>query len=107
MKSLTHTAVIAVALAALAAPVASFAQSSAPVTRAEVRSQLEQLQAAGYRPEMDKTQYPANLQAAQLRVDRETNAASGYGGVANGTSQSGAGFQPSSDVGLNSIYLRH
>ena len=48
MKSLIKAVAIA---AILAAPVASFAQSSdQPVTRAEVRNQLIQLEQAGYNP---------------------------------------------------------
>ena len=40
MKSLVQVAMVA---AALAAPVVSFAQSNAPVTRAQVRAELVQL----------------------------------------------------------------
>ncbi|MDI7047487.1 DUF4148 domain-containing protein, partial [Escherichia coli] len=48
MKSLIKAVAIA---AILAAPVASFAQSSQqPLTRAEVRRQLIQLELAGYNP---------------------------------------------------------
>ena len=51
------------AIAALVAvPVLSFAQSSQPVTRAEVKAELVQLQKAGYRESSDYTQYPAHLQ---------------------------------------------
>ena len=47
MKSLIQ----AVALAAvLAVPAVSFAQSDAPVTRAQVRAELVQLEKAGYNP---------------------------------------------------------
>jgi hypothetical protein len=43
----------AVALAsALAAPAVSFAQSNGPVTRAQVRAELVQLEQAGWRPAM-------------------------------------------------------
>src|SRR5258708_39163519 len=76
--------------AALAIPaVSSFAQSNQPVTRAEVKAQLVQLEKAGYNPAGDQTQYPANIQAAQARVNAENVAASSYGGVADGTSASG------------------
>ena len=47
MKSLIQAVVIA---AVLAAPVASFAQSNQPVTRAQVRAELIQLEKAGYQP---------------------------------------------------------
>ena len=94
MKSLIQ----AVAVAALIAlPVASFAQTPA-------QAQLIQLEHAGYNPEAGKTNYPANIEAAQQRVDAKTTG--GYGGVADGTSQSG--FEhPQYDVGLKSIYIGH
>jgi uncharacterized membrane protein len=47
MKSLIQAAVVA---AALAAPVAVFAQSNQPVTRAQVRAELVQLEKTGYHP---------------------------------------------------------
>lgn len=90
MKSLIQAVAIA---AALAAPVASFAQSNQPVTRAQVRAELVQLEKAGYQPEYADPHYPANIQAAQARVAAENGtgqaAESGYGGVVSGASQSG------------------
>ena len=86
MKSLIK----AVALAAvLAVPAVSFAQSSQPVTRAQVRSELVQLEKAGYVPSNSSdTQYPANIQAAEAKVHAAYGAEnSGIGGVANGSSQ--------------------
>jgi hypothetical protein len=70
---------------ALAAPAISFAQASnAPVTRAEVRADLIQLENAGWRPSAEDVYYPADIQAAEARVH-----SSGYGGVGeNGTSTS-------------------
>ena len=66
MKSLFQTVVVA---AALAAPVAAFAQSDQPVTRAEVRAQLVQLEQTGWRPgEGEHTTYPAQIQAAEAKV---------------------------------------
>ncbi|RFU46266.1 DUF4148 domain-containing protein [Paraburkholderia sp. DHOC27] len=96
MKSLIK----AVALAAiLVAPVASFAQSSnQPLTRAEVREQLIQVEKAGYNPATaNDYDYPANIQAAEARVaaqNANTQAAaqpgaSGYGPNVSGTSQVG------------------
>jgi opacity protein-like surface antigen len=91
MKSLVQAVVIA---AALAAPVASFAQSNQPVTRAQVRAELVQLEKAGYRPNLADPYYPADLQAAQARVAGQNGSTqaveSGYGGVVSGASQSGA-----------------
>jgi hypothetical protein len=86
MKSLIQTVVVA---AALAAPALSFAQSNAPVTRAQVRAELVQLEKAGYHPGDDQTHYPVAVQAAEARVAAQNGATSGYGGVANGASQSG------------------
>ena len=80
-----------VAAAALAIPaVSSFAQSNQPVTRAEVKAQLVQIEKAGYDPAGDQTQYPANIQAAQARVNADNGAATGFGGAADGTSASGS-----------------
>ncbi|KUZ59901.1 hypothetical protein WI38_22860 [Burkholderia ubonensis] len=77
--------------AAFAAPVASFAQSqpaSEPVTRAEVVSQLQQLEQAGYKP--SRNQYPADIQAAEARVAQT----SGVGSEAGATGQSGTRVTP-------------
>jgi len=79
--------------ALVAAPIASFAQTQSQhaVTRAEVRAELVQLEKAGYSPSSDNTQYPANIQAAQARIDAGNDAAvSAYGGVAQGSSASGS-----------------
>ena len=102
MKTLIQTAAVAVLLTL---PVASFAQTNAPVTRAEVQAQLEQLERAGYNPAADKAHYPANRQVAQARIDAEN--AGAYGGVANGTSQSGVVLHPQYDIELKSIYVGH
>ncbi|MGF6534353.1 MULTISPECIES: DUF4148 domain-containing protein [Paraburkholderia] len=85
MKSLIEAAVIA---ALIAAPLAAFAQSSQPLTRAEVRAQLVELEKAGYNPR-DWMNYPENIQAAEARVAAEKADASGYGVGSNGSSQAG------------------
>jgi hypothetical protein len=75
--------------AALAAPVAMFAQSNAPVARAWVRTELVQLEKAGYQPGFgDNTTYPAQIQAAEAKVAAQ-NDATGVGAVANGSSDTG------------------
>ena len=112
MKSIIKAVAIA---AVLAAPVASFAQSSQqPVTRAEVRQDLIQMEQAGYNPATsnDPT-YPADAQAAEHRVQAQNPAVaqtqepvadtSGYGGAANGSSQAGGMVQPMS--GPKSVYF--
>lgn len=102
MKTLIRTAAVATLLAL---PIACFAQTTAPVTRADVEAQLTQLEQAGYKPMSDRTQYPANIEAAQARLDARQ--AGAYGGVADGSSQSGAAFSPQYNVGLKSIYVGH
>jgi opacity protein-like surface antigen len=103
MKSLIQAVVIA---AVLAAPVAAFAQSNQPVTRAQVRAELIQLEKAGYHPGRADPYYPADIQAAQARVNAQNGVAqaaeSGYGGVVSGSSQSG---HPVPANGPKSIYF--
>lgn len=84
MKSLVQAVVIA---ATLAAPVAVFAQSNQPLTRAQVREELVQIEKAGYNPaHSNPIEYPANIQAAEARIAAQNSA---VGGVANGSSQQG------------------
>jgi hypothetical protein len=93
MKSLIKAVAIA---AVLAVPAISFAQSqgNGPVTRAQVRNELVQLEAAGYRPSLNDINYPDDLQKAQARVNAQNGAAvvqtSGYGPDTSGSSQSGS-----------------
>lgn len=112
MKSLIKAVAVA---AILAAPVASFAQASQqPVTRAEVKNQLIQLEQAGYNPATSNdATYPSDVQAAEHRVQAENPAVaqtqepvadtSGYGGTMSGSSQSGGMLQPS--AGPKSVYF--
>jgi ABC-type Fe3+ transport system substrate-binding protein len=78
--------------ALVAVPVASFAQSQPqPLTRAEVRAELVQLQKAGYNPSSDNTQYPQNIEAALARVQADNgSAAAAYGGVTQSNVASGS-----------------
>lgn len=66
MKSLMKAIALVVVIAA---PVASFAQTEQPLTRAEVKAQLIQIEQAGYNPAAsgDST-YPGDIQAAEARV---------------------------------------
>ncbi|BCQ23379.1 DUF4148 domain-containing protein [Caballeronia sp. NK8] len=83
---------VVIAAAVVSSPLASFAQSSAPVSRAEVRAELVQLEKAGYSPAAEDASYPAKLQAAEARVDdvRPAQAqAEGYGASTGAASQSG------------------
>ena len=87
MKSLIQAVVVA---AALAAPVAVFAQSSQPVTRAQVRAELVQLEKTGYHVgDSDNAHYPDAIQAAEAKVAAQNGATSGYGGVVSGSSDAG------------------
>ncbi|NPT36142.1 DUF4148 domain-containing protein [Paraburkholderia xenovorans] len=103
MKSLIQAVVIA---AVFAAPVASFAQSNQPVTRAQVRAELIQLEKAGYQPGRDDPYYPADIQAAEARVAAQNGTAqaaeSGFGGVVSGASQAG---RPVPANGPKSVYF--
>lgn len=91
MKSSARIVLIA---ALVAAPISSFAQSSEPVTRAQVQAELAQVEKAGYDPR-DWVHYPENIQRAEANVAAQnaTNqaqaAVTGYGGAVDGTSHSG------------------
>ena len=86
----------AIAVAALLiAPALAFAQSTTTVTRAQVRAELVQLEAAGYKPAAnDQTGYPSDVQAAETRVLAQPNQLSGISSVGGmpvtGTSASGS-----------------
>ncbi|SAL02626.1 membrane protein [Caballeronia pedi] len=83
---------VVIAAAVLSAPLASFAQSSAPVSRAEVRAELVQLEKVGYSPVAEDASYPAKLRAAEARADDVRLAqaqAEGYGSSTSAASQSG------------------
>ena len=71
--------IIAIA-ASLSAPLFAHAQSNAPVTRASVRAELIQLEQAGYRPETDRVNYPANIQNAERRVWQDQSSGSSTAG---------------------------
>jgi hypothetical protein len=77
---------LALAASAFASPALSFAQSaSAPLTRAEVRAHLIQLEQAGYDPTDVGPYYPANIQAAEAKVAAQNDkqqTAQAVGGVA-------------------------
>jgi hypothetical protein len=107
-KSLLPALLIA---SALAAPTFAFAQdNNGPVTRAEVRAQLTQLEKAGYSPATNDNYYPQALQEAQQRVDASNGAAAqGYGPSSSGTSDSGlrVTVAPASGNDQHSIYFGH
>ncbi|ELW9447748.1 DUF4148 domain-containing protein [Burkholderia cenocepacia] len=104
MKSLIK----AVALATLvAAPVVSFAQSNQqPLTRAQVRAELVQLEKAGYNPN-DWINYPENIQAAQAKNAGAQADATGYGSNPVATSQSGQRVVAPAVSDRSSVYFGH
>lgn len=65
MKNWSRAIIVA---AMLSEPLASFAQSSQPVSRAQVRAELVRLEKAGYSPAAVDATYPADIQAARARV---------------------------------------
>ncbi|MGN6233973.1 MAG: DUF4148 domain-containing protein [Trinickia sp.] len=99
MKSLIQTIAIA---AAFAAPVAAFAQSNAPVTRAQVQTDLVQFQQAGGRTSIGADPfYPQDAQVAQARVGEQNGNNQAVGGVQAGSSASGS---PAKADALKSLY---
>ena len=86
---------LVIAASAIGAPALSFAQSNAPLTRAEVLADLVRFQEAGYNPSRgNDPYYPANVQAAQATIaaqKTQQQGTQGVGGVAqNGSASSGA-----------------
>jgi hypothetical protein len=92
MKTL---ACLVIASCALASPLVSFAQSSAPVTRAQVHEELIRLGQVGYHMgDRDHTKYPEQIQAAEAKIEAQDSQQAGSSDVggtpANGTSDSGS-----------------
>jgi len=112
MKSLIQAVAIA---AVFAVPTVSFAQSSEssqPVTRAQVRAELVQLEKAGYTPSRGRDPYyPSDIQAAEARVAAQNGAAqaetTGYGPSASGTSQTGQRAEVSASSYSPPVYVAH
>jgi hypothetical protein len=114
MKS--RTLIQAALVAALAAaPAFAFAQAAdtsgnVPLTRAQVKAELVQLEQAGYNPAMaDDATYPRDIQAAEARVSQQEGVAqapaadtSGYGAATQGATQSG---QPATMRPADSVYF--
>ncbi|WP_250455689.1 DUF4148 domain-containing protein [Caballeronia sp. ATUFL_M2_KS44] len=99
MKSLIRAAVVATALIV---PALSFAQGS-QITRAQVRAELVELQSAGYHVgDGDQAHYPDAIQQAEAKLAARQGATA-YGGVVNGTTQSGNSV---SKADWNAMYTR-
>jgi Domain of unknown function (DUF4148) len=85
---------LAIAASAITAPALSFAQSNAPLTRAEVVADLVRYQQAGYNASLagKDPYYPANIQAVRAKMAAQNEqqvATQSVGGVAqNGRASS-------------------
>lgn len=103
MKSLIFAAA---AVSAFSMPLTASSQTDEMVTRAQVQGELRQLEQAGYRPTGEDPNYPVSVQAAEARVSTDSGA-TGYGGVAPGSSMSGSrsAVQPASPEELKQIYM--
>lgn len=103
MKSLIQAAVVATILSV---PALSFAQSDAPVTRAQVKAELIQFEQASPRSVFGRDpSYPADTQAAQTRVAAQTSGnTQAYGGTVSGASASGSRAETSP---IDSVYFGH
>ncbi|REE21456.1 MULTISPECIES: DUF4148 domain-containing protein [unclassified Paraburkholderia] len=89
MKLLIKTIMVA---ATIVVPALAFAETNGPLTRAQVRSQLIELEQAGYNPGADCSgNCPEGLQRAEGVVARrrQSNANAAYGPALNGTTQAG------------------
>lgn len=100
MKSLVYAVVAA---SALTASFGAFAQSSQPLTRAQVRAELVQLEKAGYHPGVSSPYYSEDIQAAQARVQGADT--SGYGAQAAPVAHVGAPVAAAPRSPRESIYF--
>jgi hypothetical protein len=85
-----------VSLAVVASPALVFAQSqNAPLTRAQVKAELAQLEQAGYSPATgEEPNYPNEIQAAEAKVAAQRAAGEtheAYGGSQAGAAAAGSG----------------
>ncbi|AWV05500.1 DUF4148 domain-containing protein (plasmid) [Burkholderia sp. JP2-270] len=66
-------------------PAAGYAQTAAPITRAQVRADLARVEQAGYLPSRsDDEDYPTDIQAAEAKIaanDTRQAHAEGFGGA--------------------------
>ncbi|CAG9258707.1 DUF4148 domain-containing protein [Paraburkholderia unamae] len=97
MKTLVHTVC---AVAVIAVPIASLAQSEGALTRAQVQAEIAQLQQAGFNPANANTvDFPSNMQAADPRA---ADQGSGYGPATSGSSQMG---RPAGTSGMRPVFF--
>ncbi len=82
MKLVTRLAIVALC----ATPLASLAQQSDGLTRAQVKADLQRVEQAGYNPSERDAFYPSDIQAAEAKVGQQN----AYGASTNdGSSSSG------------------
>jgi hypothetical protein len=96
MNIMNAIAKVVVSFAVIAAPAFAFAQSAnGPLTRAQVRAELVQLERAGYSPATgEQASYPNDIQAAEAKVAAQQNtneSNEAYGGAHAGAAASGSG----------------
>jgi hypothetical protein len=91
---------------ALSIPALANAQN-APVSRADVRAELVELEHAGYRVGDDDAHYPDAIQAAEARVAAQHAATSGYGGIESPSSASGAPVIDRANSDPKPLYFGH
>lgn len=105
MKNSLMQAIVIAAVAT--APVVSFAQANAPVTRAEVKRELAQFEGSGYSLAGSNVDYPTQLQAAKTRAGNKTAGAitTAYGGSIAGATE--VGSRRLSSVAAKSLYLEN
>jgi Domain of unknown function (DUF4148) len=98
-----------IAAIVIALPIASHAQSTSTVTRAQVRAELVQLEKAGYTPgRANDPHYPDDIQTAEAKISAQRDAAgnvdSSFGGVQDISSASGS---RTTATGLGSLFAHH
>ncbi|MBN3766520.1 DUF4148 domain-containing protein [Burkholderia sp. Ac-20365] len=106
MKLLKQAAILG---AVMGMSATAFAQTTVepnqPATRAEVRQDLMNVESEGYRPgDGDRTNYPANAQAAERRLSDQQGQGESYGGVVSGTAASGMPMGRAND-GTKGVYF--
>jgi hypothetical protein len=94
VKRKSASRIVAVTFAAaLLVPAVSFAQTTQPLTRDQVRAELRRLEQAGYEPAASHdAHYPADLEAAEAEL---CAAGVSYGSPTSGSSDAGDGNKQS------------
>src|ERR1700710_1585543 len=91
--------ICAILTAVLMVPAVSFAQTTnGPVTRAQVRAELVQLERAGYQPASKQIHYPDELQAAEQRVQAANSVNASESGAHGNSASTAASELPGRDA---------